>query len=127
MVFIWCWLFCATLLWAPFLYNFQGLDYTCVQTDFWEWWDFMKGGWFGRMAGWGEWHQQSIALYKGCCLSLILRNSLQLIVPLALAFKYDDLFCLLSLFVSRVSLIVDVSDTSNFSSWSTTRCQSTSL
>eukprot|EP01046_Picozoa_sp_COSAG06_P081411 COSAG06_NODE_28572_length_572_cov_0.568710_2_plen_61_part_01 len=39
--------------------------------------------------GLGEWHQQSIALYKGCCLSLILRNSLQLIVPLALAFKYD--------------------------------------
>lgn len=39
------------------------------------------------MAGWHAWHSAQTALYRGPRPMLVLRNLMQLIIPLATAFK----------------------------------------
>eukprot|EP01048_Picozoa_sp_COSAG05_P009754 COSAG05_NODE_819_length_7130_cov_2.161855_2_plen_481_part_00 len=91
---VWCWTFAATCLWAPFLYNFEGLHYEKVRDDFWEFWAFMQGGWFGRSVAWQTWHLEKTKLYAGVNLVLALRGSIYILIAGATAFKYFEFFML---------------------------------
>jgi len=91
---VWCWVFGATCLWAPFLYNFEGLHYEKVRNDFWQFWGFMQGGWLGRSVAWEAWHVEKTKLYDGVNVVLALRGSIYLLIPGAIFFKYFEFFML---------------------------------
>ena len=80
------WLFSCTCLWAPFLYNFEAVEYQAVRNDFAQWWGWMMQG-QQVMAGWDAWNTEQLSLYKGVQPMLIFRGLTHLFIPLATAFK----------------------------------------
>lgn len=80
------WLFACTCMWAPFLYNFEAVEYQAVRNDFREWWKWMMEG-QQVMAGWDAWNSSQLSLYKGVQPMLIFRGLTHLFIPLATAFK----------------------------------------
>ena len=80
------WLFAGTCLWAPFVYNFEAIEYQAVRADFREWWKWMMAG-RQVMAGWDAWNSGELALYQGAQPMLVLRGLTHLFIPLGTAFK----------------------------------------
>ena len=84
---MWCWMFAATCLWAPFIYNFEGLEYNKIRDDFIQWWEWMSGGWYNQSHGWQQWHNDQAQVYDGANILLVVRGSFLLLIPLATGFK----------------------------------------